>query len=106
MPLKEIFRAMPGFADGWPAGGRCGPRPIEMGPVTSLSTRLENEIFSKRDRASQRSLIGQPYVLWMTQFETTIFSASPVPKRKTDQRVLKVQFVIVTNLQLPKSAQA
>jgi hypothetical protein len=34
-----------------------------------------------------------------------MFSAVPPPKRKTDQRVLKVQLVTVTNLQLPKSAQ-
>ena len=35
-----------------------------------------------------------------------MFSATPPPKRKTDQRVLNVEFVTVTNLQLPNSAQA
>ena len=42
----------------------------------------------------------------MTQFEMVMFSGSPPPKRNTDQRVLKVLLVTVTNLQLPKSAQA
>ena len=35
-----------------------------------------------------------------------MFSASPPPKRNTDQRVENVQFATVTNLQLPKSAHA
>src|ERR1044071_8216070 len=107
MLLNEILRRMPGLSGGASAGrGRCSPTPIEIGPVTSFSTRLENEMFSKRERESQRSLIGQPHVSWMTQFETVMFSASPEPKRKTDHRVLNVQFVTVMNLQLPKSAQA
>jgi hypothetical protein len=38
--------------------------------------------------------------------ETVIFPADPPPKRKTDQRVLKVQLVMVTNRLLPNSAQA
>ena len=42
----------------------------------------------------------------MMQLETVMFSATPPPNRKTDQRVLKTQFVTVTNLQLPNSAQA
>ena len=35
-----------------------------------------------------------------------IFSDTPPPKRKTDHRVLKTEFVIVMNLQLPNIAQA
>jgi len=33
-----------------------------------------------------------------------MFSVSPPPKRKTDQRVTNVQFVTVTNLLLPKES--
>src|SRR5689334_11616591 len=107
MPLNEIFRTMPAFSGGAPAArGRCSPNPIEIGPVTPSITRFENAIFSKRERESARILIGQPYVPEMMQLETVIFSASPVPKRNTDQRVLNVQFVTVTNLQLPNSAHA
>jgi hypothetical protein len=42
----------------------------------------------------------------MTQLETAMFSAWPPPKRKIDQRVLKVQLVTVTKRLPPKSAQA
>jgi hypothetical protein len=41
-----------------------------------------------------------------TQLDIEIFSAGPPPNRKTDQRALKTQLVIVTNLQLPKRADA
>src|SRR5258708_5575027 len=37
-----------------------GPTPMEIGPVTSCITRLENDIFSKTDPFPQRILIGQP----------------------------------------------
>jgi hypothetical protein len=42
----------------------------------------------------------------MRQFDTAIFSATPPPNLKTDHLVLKEQLLTVTNLQLPKSAQA
>src|ERR1035437_6671206 len=82
------------------------PKPIEMGPVTWFMVRFENDMFSNREFAPPRSLIGQPKTTSMMQLETVMFSATPPPNRKTDQRVLKEQFVTVTNLQLPNSAHA
>src|SRR3954471_7317137 len=105
MLLKAMLRTMPGFGAG-ASVNRCGPAPIEIGPVTFFITRLENVIFSYRDPGAHRSLMGHPNVSEMMQFDTVIFSASPPPKRKTLQRVLKEQFVTVTNLQLPNSAHA
>src|SRR5579859_3065553 len=86
--------------------GTRGPMLMWIGPVTSSRTRLENDMFSKLDPGVPWNLIGQPYTLCSTQLETETFAALPPPKRKTDQRVLKYEFVTVTFRQLPKSAQA
>jgi hypothetical protein len=57
MLLKEMFRTIPGFSSVPPC---CGPRPMEIGPVTPFITMFENDMFSNRESESQRSLIGQP----------------------------------------------
>src|ERR1700743_2418514 len=83
-----------------------GPRLIWIGPVTCCRTRLEKEIFSKRDPSLPWNLMGHPKTSYRTQLETERCSAPPPPKRKTDHRVLKTEFVTVMNLQLPNIAQA
>src|SRR5579859_3625999 len=96
----------PAWSSSWRRRRLAGPLPMEMGPVTLRMTRLENEMRSKRDLGPQRILIGQPKTSYMRQLEMTMSFAWPPPKRKTDQRVLNSQLVMVTFWQLPKSAQA
>src|SRR4051794_38523599 len=117
MLLKEMFRTTAGLRSGSATAGcvsagplverRCaGPMLMLIGPVTSLNTRFENEMFSNREPGLPCILIGQPYTWYIRQFDTLMFSATPPPKRKTDQRVMNAQLVIVKNLQLPNSAHA
>src|SRR5215471_18712545 len=75
-----------------------------IGPVTSCRTMLENAMRSNREPGLPWNLNGQPYTWCSTQLDTVTFSATPPPKRNTDHRVLNVEFVTVTNLQLPNSA--
>src|SRR5689334_20249140 len=82
------------------------PALMLIGPVTSCRTMLENAMRSKREPAPPWNLKGQPYTWCRTQFETVTFSAMPPPKRNTDQRVLNVELVTATNLQLPNNAHA
>src|SRR5579859_3884739 len=79
---------------------------MEIGPVTLFITMFVKRKFWKRERPPPAILIGQPKTVSKMQLETVIFSATPPPKRNTDQRVLNEEFVTVTNLQLPNSAHA
>jgi hypothetical protein len=58
MLRKLMLRTTPGGSGGLPA--RCGPRPIEMGPVTLVITRFENAMSSNLALPSHRILMGQP----------------------------------------------
>ena len=70
IPLKDMLRTMPGAPGAMPVSeadaepGRLGgsPRPMDIGPVTFVMIKLENEIFSNRESGPQRILIGHPYV--------------------------------------------
>src|SRR5215472_2751525 len=79
---------------------------MQIGPVTSSSTRFENVIRSNREPGVPWNLIGQPNTFVSTQLETVMFSAIPPPKRNTDHRVLNREFATITFLQLPNSAHA
>src|SRR5258705_1547839 len=65
MQLKAMFRTMP-FARGcrfWfdeELLRLVESRPIEIGPVTLFMIRFEKVMFSNRDLAPQRILIGHP----------------------------------------------
>src|ERR1035437_500581 len=61
MALICVSGDTPGCAAGCGLRVR-GPLPMEIGPVTFFMTRLEKEIFSKRDPGLHRILIGQPVV--------------------------------------------
>src|SRR5215471_10887719 len=105
MLVNEMSRTIPGVVFDV-VSGRCdGPTLIVIGPVTSWRTMLEKTMRSKRDPGVPWNLNGQPYTWCSTQLDTVMFSATPPPKRNTDHRVLNVEFVTVTNLQLPNSAQ-
>src|SRR6478609_3727189 len=66
MPLKETLRMIPftvGRADGLEETlRRDESRPTVIGPVTFFIIKFEKLMFSKRDLAPQRILIGQPNV--------------------------------------------